>query len=325
MFDPATDKYIVIAGHGRSGTNLALDMVNLHPLTNCRNEPNELAGAALSRLPDGYLPNDLPGDFVARWHEALRIAGQSKGGRDRFYCSFKQFYRSTWHVWPLEHGLAHRKIRKILPQPLREEWPIGSFFRDAREFARMIPIFKILLMPRWIMETHDADRQQLVLHVVRDPVGFTRSWFNRYVKGVNGNPEHVFDQNMQHIDMLLAQFGRNFRSGRVYSREALIESELWRWRYMNEILYSALNTSPRYKMMLYRDLVGNRFDAAAEIYDWAGLEMADEVKSHLSSMQNTLFDKPHSHDLPKDMILDIAGHVLKGSSQAPLFEGQPTP
>ena len=93
MPEHALSKYILIAGHGRSGTNLALDLLDCHRSTFCRNEPNEVIGSSFTQLGDSMFPHDTPDDFDDQWHRAVTTAKRSSGARDRFGIQ-KDYFRS---------------------------------------------------------------------------------------------------------------------------------------------------------------------------------------------------------------------------------------
>jgi len=65
-------KYVIVTGHGRSGSNLILDMLDCHEATFCRNESNKLKSSKLSRLPTPLLAEDLDSDFNVNFPIHLR-------------------------------------------------------------------------------------------------------------------------------------------------------------------------------------------------------------------------------------------------------------
>ena len=76
--------YVIVVGHGRSGTNMVLDLFDCHRGTLCRNEPNELHGSAFTGLGDAMFGDPIPSDFADRWHAAVMQSMGSNGARDRF-------------------------------------------------------------------------------------------------------------------------------------------------------------------------------------------------------------------------------------------------
>lgn len=314
-FNPAADKYAVIVGHGRSGTNLTLDLLDQHPDTNCRNEPNEVPGGLMAALPDGFL-NDLGGEaFIGTWRDVISRAAYRKSERDRPGRTYKAFYRSAFRAALMEHLVPRTAFRRYVLFNTSEEWPIPRAMMGAAGARRLIPVFKILLMPQWVIWTHEFDPAQHVLHVVRDAAGFINSWYARYVERHRVGPEQVYRDNLAMLDRILAFFGGTMTSPAGYSLESLVESELWRWRYMNDSVHAALAGSPRYMHKFFAEL--NAGDCAPEIYDWFGLVIDGQTEARLAGMCNTLFPERGKNRVPVELVNDLAAHVLKGSP----FEG----
>ena len=81
---PALPPHVLVVGHGRSGTNMVLDLLDCHRMSFCRNEPNELHGTAFTGLGDAMFGDPVPEDFAARWQRAVIRTARSNGARDRF-------------------------------------------------------------------------------------------------------------------------------------------------------------------------------------------------------------------------------------------------
>lgn len=313
-FDPARDRYLVVCGRGRSGTNLVLDILDAFADTVCRNEPNVVRGSALAALPADVMGRNIDAGFVDAWREALRRAAGLKSSRDRIGAAHKAHYVSPLHAALAERVLSRGRVRRALspvaPGMAGEEWspPAWLLRRDA--LARALPVFKILRQPHWLLRTHAEDPGQHVVHVVRPAVGFIRSWFNRYVALAPGGERGVFDQNMKTARPIVAHFGARFLSGDAFSRDALIESELWRWRYVNEKLMAGLGASARYRMVGYREASGDPVALAGGLAPWLGLDFDDAVRRRLARTENTLFARPHSETLDPALIERLARHVV---------------
>ena len=66
--------YALIAGHGRSGTNWLLHLLDRAAATHCRNEPNEIAGNEFAALPSPFVPVVDPTAFAEPWSRAVAEA-----------------------------------------------------------------------------------------------------------------------------------------------------------------------------------------------------------------------------------------------------------
>lgn len=316
-------KHVIVAGHGRSGTNLVLDLFDCHRNTFCRNEPNELAGTGFAGLGDTFFSDtgfaaQAP-DFQTRWQEAIHQTIRSCGARDRFGVD-KAYFRSPLRARVGQQIMSRTRLRaRFLSSPAGqppEEWPCPGFYYDAAAQARALPVLKMLLTPAWILQAHDRFPSQHVVHVVRPPAGFIQSWWSRYVTGIGGGPEKVFADNLPSLQRILAHFGRGDEMPAVYSERNLLTSELWRWRYMNEVVLSALQGDPRYLLAPYRDVMQDRLGWAERLYDFAGLEMDDSVRAQVAAMQNTLFRTRKPDGLEPDLVAEAVGEVLQDSPWA---------
>lgn len=320
-FNPAQDPYAVIVGRGRSGTNMALDILDTHPRTLCRNEANRIAGAALNALPLDFENTRAESWSLEAWRTALQISAVCHGARDRSRRDYKSYYASAPGRMICEHALPRQKLRRALKTtgllPQVNEWRVDWAFARQPEQLPQLPVLKILTQPHWILRTHDADPGQHVIHMIRAPQGFVASWLNRYV--APRGSEKVFADNLATLDVILEALGGRLHSGRTFSEAALIESELWRWRYMNETVFSALSGSDRYKLWHYEDALNAPAQKGAEAMGWLGLEIDEATQTRMSQMENTLFAKPHARKIDNAQTADLAATVLDGSPMADWF------
>lgn len=308
-FDPARDKYVLIIGHGRSGTNLTLDLLDCHPATFCRNEPNEIAGSAMSALPGNLRGAGVGEGFIRDWRRAVAASAARHGFRDRFHRTYKQYYATPAHAIVAEKFQGRMAVRHAVGRKEGEWRAVG--LQDNR-----IPVFKILLRPHWATDTHEHDESQHVIHVIREPVGFILSWWNRYVLEADGGPEAVYDDNLDSTRWILKHYGARLASGSGYSAEAVIETELWRWRYMNEWPIKRLSGSDRYVMRTYSELTADAYGVALSTLDWLGVALDEGTQQRLATMRNTLFSRSHSASLDRGLLAALARHVLTGSDPA---------
>lgn len=319
-FDPARDPYALVIGHGRSGTNLALDLLDCHPDTVCRSELNRSPDGSFAGLPGDFLGAALPDDFIERWHRALTPAPWHRWDRDHGSRGFKSYYRSSAAGWIAEHMLPRPRLRRVLapvvPALRRTEWPVGRLHRPD---APVLPVLKILLQPHWIGRTHAADDGQRVIHVLRAPEGFIRSWRNRWVASAAGGPEAVYAANLETLPGILEALGGRRLSHPAFSEAALIESELWRWRYMNEIPFAALHGTPRYRAILYDRLTDAPAETAGDLCAFLGLTLDEQGRARAAAQENRLFAAPHTASVDAGLVADLAAGVLDGSPLRALF------
>lgn len=308
--------HVLVVGHGRSGTNMVLDLFDCHPNTFCRNEPNELVGSAFRALGDPMFQNPVPDDFLARWQAALAHTVKCNGDRDRFGTD-KIYFRSEIRAKIGQKIQSRRRVRNLFlgkrAGQAPEEWLCPRFHYDPAAQARALPVLKILLAPAWISLTHAQDPNQYVVHVLRDPQDFIQSWWGRYVTGIGGGPEQVFADNQPSLARILAHFKRPDEMPQSYSMSNLIVSELWRWRYMNEVVMDQLSGSERYIRVLYDAVMSDQAAWAERLYDFAGLEMTPASQTAIGGLQNTLFRARKSDALDPALVTDAITQVVQGS------------
>lgn len=314
---PTLPPHVLVVGHGRSGTNMVLDLFDCHRMTFCRNEPNELTGSAFTGLGDPMFGDPAPSDFATRWHDAVARTIRASGARDRFGTD-KDYFRSDLRARLGQAVMSRTRLRvRLLPRqdgvPV-EEWPCPGLYYDREALARALPVLKILLAPAWTRHAHDLFETQRVVHVVRPPGAFAQSWWSRYVTGIGGGPEQVFADNQPSLARILAHFGRAEEMPQGYSLRALLISELWRWRYMNEVLAKALSGSERYLIVPYQSVMKERTLWAKKIYGFAGLEMPQDAQQKVAAMQNTLFAKRKPDGLEPDLIAEAVEEVMTDSA-----------
>ncbi len=315
--------YLIIAGQGRSGSNRILDVFDCHPRTFCRNEANAVAGSALAPLLPGFFPSGDPA-FAARWREAFAAACGELSVRDRITGA-----RKTW-VNPIRGTLSasvlrRDKLRRALGvvAPPAQVWPAATLgYADAARLREAYPVFKILLCSGWILDAFEREPGMRVILNIRAPKAFLLSWRHRYV-GVHAPAETAFGQNMQGMKKILAHFGRDDAALSGYSEAALLRSELWRWRYINEALFAPFAGRERFTTVTYERYDADPSGEARRLFAFAGLGLDVATEKRIAALRNSLFpDKapPYPHAALLD---DIVEEVLAGSPLKALWAETP--
>lgn len=308
-------RHLIIAGHGRSGTNMVLDLFDCHRETFCRNEANKLVGTAFTGLGDGMFMSPHSDDFAVHWRDAIATTARTSGSRDRFVLE-KSYFRSPLRARIGQGFMSRAKLRAcILPRlngKIVEQWPCPSFYYARELLSEAFPVIKIHLVPAWYIKAHEAFPSQRLIQVIRRPEKFIQSWWSRYVIGIGGGPEKVFADNQPSLRKILEYFGRQDEIPRHYSLEGLLASELWRWRYMNEMIFDNLSHSDRYMLVPYECVMNDRLRWAEEMFEFAGLDMAAECRRKITDMQNTLFKK-RKDGLESSLVDPVVEQVLADS------------
>ena len=309
--------YLIITGSGRSGTNMLLELLDCHDNTFCRNEPHALETNPVFPLSEELAEDLVPDVTIEAWTDAMRFCGSHNGERDRFDQVGKRYFRPG----PLPAlGLnlfKRRRVRSALsvfnPAYRTLEWPCPPLYISRKRLAQSYPVFKILRSPIPITATHAQDPRQRVAHMIRDPKGNLRSWYNRYIVTSVGDPVKVFNDNMTQVPSILRHYGEDPDQYGVFSEDALFETQLWLWRYIQETLIDRIGNSDRYMAFLYADAVKKPVQTAEKLYGFLELDFDEATAEKVRSTRNTLFAKGHSHDVPEIRMERAIERVLTGS------------
>ena len=313
---PAPSQYLIIAGHGRSGSNRLLDAFDCHGDTFCRNEPNRPTGNPFLTLPDGFQPG-LPSDFPAQWAAVINKASQQISVRDRLVSDGKSFVRSPLRKFISRHVFLRKRPRQIAalvaPSFRLDTCPAIPYYAEPNSLANIYPVLKVLLYSGWLIDAFYGDPRMKIILNIREPKAFLRSWEHRYVR--HAGPESVFQDNLQTLPAILAHFNAESCMPQSYSPRALFESELWRWRYINEILLETLGKEERFTTITYDAYDKAPIEEIKRLYAFAGLTFDQEVEARAGLLRNTLFAPRAKQDYEhKDSIDAAVDTVLPGSS-----------
>ncbi|MDV2998788.1 MAG: hypothetical protein N5P05_000394 [Chroococcopsis gigantea SAG 12.99] len=273
-------EYALIAGQGRSGTNWLLDLLDISPLTRCRNEPDKLPDCALSKLPPPTVCQNFDDTFGKQWDEAIQATALRMGERDRIGTSPKVYLSETARQILGEKVLAKKQARKfislLIPELGNSEWTVPQWYVDKSKFQEAFPIFKLNQIPAWANWTVENRPNALVIHIVRHPGGFLNSWKSRYLK--KNKLEDVKEANekrLKEIAKVDTEWAKKFGDIDAMTVE---ESELWYWCYTNEMIYCGGQGRPNYLSIIYENLVAEPLSITQLLYDKCNLPLTEEIK-----------------------------------------------
>lgn len=284
--------YVLLIGQGRSGTNFLLSLLDQSPTTHCRNEPDQLDASALAQLsPFRFFVDDEP-RLSALFGPALRTAAARIGPRDHMADAEKTWLRrgrrrAGYFLLRQRYRAVERLIRRRKPMD-GKELAFPRWMVDARELERSLHVFKLnaaVGLGAWALGARPEAR---VLHIVRHPGGFAKSWLKRWVRGEGG-----MDRGKGTADRL-DEKGRLREVARREPRWAALlgdieamgqaEGELWWWRYANEALYGAGRAHPRYQCVLYEDLARDPEAVSRRVYETVGLAWDEAIAARVRAI-----------------------------------------
>jgi hypothetical protein len=274
-------RYVLIAGHGRSGTNWLLEILDQSRQTHCRNEPNECAGSALAALPQGWVScPDRNARLESEWDEAIARTSRSFGIRDQRITVYKDHFSRAAQRMGLVRIARGKRLRRalgpVMPSLRREEWPVPSWVINKRRQVRSLPIHKINMVPGWIVWVLRNRPEAHVVHIVRHPGGYLNSLMNRWWSTADMGA--VERENRELLDRVAAC--DPVWTDRFGDLGALspVETELWYWRCCGETIHRAGEGNPRYQLVKYEELTQNPLETSRSIYRGCGLDWDDAVE-----------------------------------------------
>jgi hypothetical protein len=183
----------------------------------------------------------------------------------------------------------------------------------------MLPILKVLRVPGWWMRSHDAHTGQKLIHAVRSPGAFLKSWLNRYLS--TQEAETVFRASLPSARKIAAHFGVETLASDDMTEARLIESELWRWRYTNEAMYAALKGSERYTSVTYDAFSADPGAETRRLFAFAGLSADNRHEAAVASMENKMFGGKRGSATIETPLAPIMDKVMSGSVLPPSWIG----
>jgi hypothetical protein len=275
-------QYMLIVGHGRSGTNWLLDILDASPDTFCRNEPNEVHQSQCQTYlkPLWHVGSEMS-DMEAHWDKIAAWMSSNMGERDHRLTNPKNY------VYPLSQKLgvayfpARPKIRALLqaffPQMRSGEWEIPWWIGNHARLKQSYAVLKINQSARiavWLLKNRP---EVPVLHIVRHPGGRLHSWLNRFL--AKRNEEEIAQRNKSRLREVLSIDPKWSDCFGDIDAMSIAESEMWFWRYITENIHQAGEGSAQYNLLLYEDIAQDPIFCAQQVYEFCGLEWTNEIES----------------------------------------------
>ena len=320
-------QYALLVGQGRSGTNYLLELLDQSPATHCRNEPDQLEGAALGRFRRARFFLDEPErDLLEReWDDAVAEAASSMGPRDHVVPGAKDWLyalgRRPGFFWlRMRYLLSHRFGGSGKPMDGREiRFP--AWMAKRAELEGAFHVFKLNAasgLAEFVLARRPEAR---TLHIVRHPGGFAKSWWKRWVLGEGHQQRGAAGKDeLQDADRLRALASRDPEwarlMGDVESMSAL-EAELWWWRYCNERVHELGRGSDAYRLVVFEELTAHPVEVARGVYEFCGIPYGREVETRVGALSRGSRGIAHAwrEDLEPEA-RETVERVLDGSPMA---------
>jgi len=304
-------KYALIVGHGRSGTNWLLRMMDQSPQTFCRNESNKVEGSPLGKLQEtGVVITHKSKliDLDQSWDDAITWTTDRMGSRDHDINTPKQYIYAPSRFIGLDRLVMKPTIRHSLalfcPKLRGGEWRFPWWLGSRHRLREAVGVIKLVQVPGWTTFVLEHRPSVPVLHIIRHPGGFLNSWRSRYLMRKDTNA--VEQANHQRLKTIAAEDPHWSDQIGDIDRLSVYESELWYWCYANEKVYEAGKTSKQYHRIVYEDLVANPVTRLQKIYqacdlDWSPF-VEQSIRKHCSHSKQ-IMDKWRDKLEPEQRVL----------------------
>ncbi|NER78679.1 MAG: sulfotransferase [Leptolyngbya sp. SIO1D8] len=279
-----TQQYALIVGHGRSGTNWLLDILNASSQTFCRNEPNEVYDSPCKQLAPLWQVDENMLDMDEHWDKIAAWMGSRMGERDHRITSPKNYVHPLSQKLGVAYFPARPKIRAalrtVLPPMRAGEWEMPWWVGEQAKLNQTYTILKINQAARiavWLLKNRP---QVPVIHIVRHPGGRLNSWLNRFL--ALQDETYIAQRNRDRLREVLTispEWCEHF--GNIDTMP-IAESEMWFWRYVTENIHRAGEGASQYQILLYENLAQDPIGVAQQIYKFCGLQWTDHVENLIS-------------------------------------------
>jgi len=289
---PTPLAHALLIGQGRSGTNYLLGLLDQSPATHCRNEPDQLDASALARLAPFRFFVDDEARLANLFDAALRQAARCVGPRDHMTDVEKRWIkrgrrRAGYFFLRQRYRAVERLVHRRKPMD-GKELAYPGWMVDAGKLEQSFHVFKLngaAGYGAWALRERPAGQ---VIHIVRHPGGFVKSWLKRWVRGEGGqergkgNPDTLREEDrLREIARRDQRWAELLGDVEAIGRE---ERELWWWRYLNEVLYHSGRGRANYRLVLYEDLARDPERVSREAYGAYGLEWSAEIAQRVRSL-----------------------------------------
>jgi hypothetical protein len=325
----STLDYALILGQGRSGTNWLLTLLNQSSLTHCRNEPDELPDSSLRRLTPFRFFIDDPDALEAVFDDAVRGAALTVGPRDHIVRHGKRW------LFPGAAGLGtfylrnrYRLIHKVLRPGYAingREIPFPRWMTTTGRLERAFHVFKLnaaVGIAGWVFEHRPEVK---VLHIVRHPGGFTKSWLTRWVNGEWNRLPGAREENerlarQRLLDLAERDEAWAARLGDVAAMD-FVEVELWWWRYCAERIRESGGDRPAYRLLTFEQLAADPPGIAREVFAHCGLPWSDRLANRIARISSSSGQIASAwKDRLEPEVVGTVERVLDGSALSSLWK-----
>lgn len=275
---------VIIAALGRSGSNWLLKSLDLSFSTFCRYDwrlaydPSEWERISL----DTNFAPDCTSNSHKQLLSTLEFLSEQQGKGDKPPRVNKEYYKIPW-LYNYLFSLRRRRVLLRLFHPFStlpesKTWSTKTHLIDSQALQKSTKVFKWIPSIPLLKEIASINHDIKVVHLIRNPAGYIQSWKTRYA---------AFQDSEEHLAInraFIASMANAKLEWREYLLEqgptmSLVESELWKYRYVNESVMQLFKDSSLYRVITYEQLVTQPIDTLMNLYEFSGLEWSKETEN----------------------------------------------
>lgn len=287
-------QYAIVTGQGRSGTNWVLDILDASRETICKNEPNVVNGSPFGKLTPLWLMAGGRRELDREWDSIAEETCTTISDRDHRLTVNKHYLHSWAHKLGLPSLMARPRIRAVLARTVVPSLA-GNIWRmpravgnpaDLEEAYGIIKVNRVPLLVDWVLRNRT---NVPVVNIIRHPCGRHASYANRFLASRDGAEElEQTKKTLRRIADADPEWAAKFRSIDPMGIDSMghAGSQTWLWRFVNETIEISGAQNPRYKRIVYEEMVADPIPFARSVYQLMGLEWTEEVASHVGGGLN---------------------------------------
>ncbi len=276
--------HVIVASHGRCGSNWLLEIFDQSPVTHCRTDANSFPASPFGRLPNSVVRDEASEALLdSGWDAALAWTHERMGQRDGRTTVRKAYYHGLCQALGLvalvQRGRGRRLLARLVPSLRGPEWLLPRWLGSREKLREALPVIKLGFPSGWMPWVMRARPNVHVIHLTRHPGGYLTSWMGHYLARHDREATLLANRlRLYRIERTAPEWRERFGDIAAMTVE---EAEMWYWFYAAETTHSESATCPRYDVVRYEDLVSDVVGTVRPIFERMGLAWNATLESRI--------------------------------------------
>lgn len=304
---PATrPKLVVVTCAGRSGSKWMLRLMDFHPQTLCRNEPDRMTPA----IKDASTPD------WGEWEQLGMSIGPRIGFVDRPPAMPKDHMRGWVKATRADKLLYAHRFQKLTGRHPEGRYP--ALFYNGEQTAQAQRVLKLINARHQVCRLLTETTHIPVIHMVRHPGGMLNSWLNRFAP--TKDESDLVDTQRQILRRIHDSDPAYEQITGPADALDLVELKLWSWRHAQDSILRLGAAHPRYISVVFEQLSSNALELMTPIYAMCGLEYTDTMRDLIraETARSEEIGSAWKDRLPPERV-ELVERVLQGSLVSRIF------